>query len=226
MKLLAIETAFEACSVALWLDGDCRERFAMTPRGHAEHLLPWVESLLGEADMGLAALDAIAFSRGPGSFTSLRIGIGVTQGLAWGAGLPVAPVSSLQAVAQSVAGAGVGRALVAMDARMGEVWTGRFENREGLMTPLGDEAVAAPEVAAAAPGPGWSGVGNGFERYPELRACADTLDSVHPGAWPHAADVALLAEHWLAGSAGLPAAQAQPVYLRDHVADKALYKSM
>lgn len=220
MKLLAIETSTEACSVALDLDGDVRERFAMSPRAHAERLLPWVEEVLGEGGVELPELDAIAFSRGPGSFTSLRIGIGVVQGLAWGAALPVVPVSSLQTTAQAALAAGVGRALVALDARMGEVWTGRFEGVDGLMCPAGPERVCPPETLAQEPVQGWSGVGNGFERCAALQALNESMASVHPGIWPRAACLLPLARAWLREHAPLPASQAQPVYLRDKVADK------
>jgi tRNA threonylcarbamoyladenosine biosynthesis protein TsaB len=218
MKLLAIESAFESCSVALSLDGECRERFELAPRGHAALLLPWTEALLAEAGLGLGALDAIAFSRGPGSFTSLRIGIGVAQGLAWGAGLPVAPVSSLQATAQ--AAAGINRALVAMDARMQEVYCGRFERIEGLMREASPENVCAPETAASLAEPGWDGIGNGFSRYAELAALKADLGRVDSDAWPTASAVAELAAAWLSDHAGLPPEQAQPVYLRDKVAEK------
>lgn len=220
MRLLAIETAFEPCSVALWLDGDCRERMAVEPRGHAGLVLPWVEELLAEGGLALGALDAIACSRGPGSFTSLRIGISVTQGLAWGAGLGVVPVSSLQATAQTLAGSGVERALVAMDARMGEVYSGCFELRDGLMQAIGEESVGPPDALALPDGQDWSGVGNGFVRFPELATLAEGLQTLHGDAWPGAGAVAELASGWLDANEALPAAAAQPVYLRDKVADK------
>ncbi|MFT5371872.1 MAG: tRNA threonylcarbamoyladenosine biosynthesis protein TsaB, partial [Lysobacterales bacterium] len=127
MKLLAIETATESCSVALAIDGQIRSRESMQIRGHAELLLPWIEELLAEGELALSGLDALVFSRGPGSFTSLRIGIGVTQGLAWGADIPVVPVSSLQSTAQAVVDRGVSSAIVALDARMNEVYCGTFK---------------------------------------------------------------------------------------------------
>lgn len=221
MNILAIETATESCSVALSRDGRLTERSSVAPRQHASLLLPWVEALLAEADVRLEDLDALAFSRGPGSFTSLRIGIGVTQGLAWGAGLPVIPVSSLQSAAQAAANLGLEAVVVALDARMEEVFWGCFErDADGLMQPAGEERVTAPGEVVL-PGPGnWSAVGNGFDRFDELKKLGSSLESVHAELWPQAAAMIPLAIYWAAHHALLPAEQAQPVYLRDKVAEK------
>jgi tRNA threonylcarbamoyladenosine biosynthesis protein TsaB len=221
MKLLAIETASEACSVALSIDGEVHQHFKVAPREHANLILPWVQSLLSTAGIGLSQLDALAFSRGPGSFTSLRIGIGVVQGLAWGADLPVVPVSSLQSAAQVAAGKGVRSAIVAIDARMNEVYCGTFTLAgNGLMQAVGDERVCPPGQLSALASSGWSGIGNGFERYDELAEFGTSLESVHPGVWPSAATIIPLAEQWLESRDPLPASQAQPVYIRDKVAQK------
>jgi len=222
MNLLAIETSTEACSVAISHGGAVLERFEHAPRRHAELLLPWVQSLLAESRTSLAELDAIAFSRGPGSFTSLRLGIGVVQGLAWASGLPVVPVSSLAATAQAAAADGVTTALVALDARMDEVFSAAYRlDDDGIMQPLGGERVCPPgQVLAPQPGPVHA-VGVGFERYAELRDMAAGLAGSMPGTWPRAASVLTLAQDWLRGRRGLPAEQAQPVYLRDKVAEPA-----
>lgn len=218
MKLLAIETSTETCSVAIACEGTVLERYAHAPRQHAELLLPWVQSLLAEAGAGLAELDAIAFSRGPGSFTSLRIGIGVVQGLAWASARPVVPVSSLAATAQATQ-SGVKTALVALDARMGEVFSAAFRRDDnGLMRPLGREALCAPgQVRVPAAEPVYA-VGIGFERYAELRELASGMKGAMPQTWPRATSVLTLAQDWLLRHRGLPAEQAQPVYLRDNVA--------
>jgi tRNA threonylcarbamoyladenosine biosynthesis protein TsaB len=219
MKLLAVETAFEPCSVALWVDGNVRERFDATPRSHAERLLPFVEQLLLEADFRLQDLDGIAFSRGPGSFTSLRIGIGVVQGLAFGADLPVWPVSSLRTVAQGVAEAPMAeRAWVAMDARMGEVYSGRFERLGDLMVAVGPESVGPPDVDDPGDLASWVGVGNGFERYDSLAAMP--VAQRFPEACARAENLARLATAEWAAEDALAPEQAQPVYLRDNVAEK------
>jgi len=221
MNILAIETATEFCSVALSLNGELFERSRLAQREHAELLLPWVQELLSEAELRLGDLDALAFSRGPGSFTSLRIGISVAQGLAWGAGLPVIPVSSLQSAAQAAVNRGVKAALVALDARMDEVYCGRFRLDEGgLMQPEGEERLyASGDIRPEGPGH-WSGVGNGFERYPALSLLGEQMEAVHADVSPQASAMIPLAEHWAEHNALLHAALAQRVYLRDKVADK------
>lgn len=221
MNLLAIETATETCSVALSIDGEVRERYEHAPRKHAELLLPWVQQLMAEAGLNFNALDGIAFSRGPGSFTSLRIGIGVVQGLAWASERPVIPVSSLAATAQAAANEGISSALVALDARMNEVFTGLFAvNDRGVMAPVTGERVCSPNDVPAPTRAGTSGVGIGFARYEALDRLAAKLDGVRTDLWPRASTVITLAQDWLRDNDALPAEQAQPVYLRDNVAKK------
>lgn len=221
MNLLAIETATETCSVALAVGGESREFYEHAPRKHAELLLPWVQELMAGAGLGFGALDAIAFSCGPGSFTSLRIGIGVVQGLAWASDVPVVPVSSLASTAQVAAGEGVASALVALDARMDEVFTGLFAlNERGIMAPVGAERVCPPEGVQTPQTPGTWGVGAGFARYGALAAMANTLAGVRSDLWPRASAVIEIARHWLLGHEPLAAEHAQPVYLRDNVAEK------
>lgn len=222
MNLLAIETATETCSVALAVGAEMRERYEHAPRKHAELLLPWVQQLMAEAGLGFDALDGIAFSRGPGSFTSLRIGIGIVQGLAWAADRPVIPVSSLAATAQAVVEQGVSSALVALDARMNEVFTGAFAvNDRGIMAPVGQERVCSPENVRVPEQSGTIGIGIGFARYEALQELSPQLEDVRPDVWPRASAVIRLAQEWLLDNEALPADQAQPVYLRDDVAKKA-----
>ncbi len=221
MNLLAIETATETCSVALEVQGEILQRHQHAPRQHAELLLPWIQTLLAEAGIGPGSIDAIAFSRGPGSFTSLRIGIGVVQGLAWASDCPVVPVSSLAATAQCAALKGIKAALVALDARMNEVFTGLFRlNDDGIMTLHGEERVCGPGLVQRPDGPGVYAVGIGFERYPELQELAGHMAGIHADTWPAALAVLKLAQAWLRCRTALPAEMAQPVYLRDNVAHK------
>ena len=222
-RMLAIETSAEACSAALAVGGEVRERFELAPLKHAERILPMISGLLAEAGLRVADVDAIAFGRGPGSFTSLRIGIGVVQGLAWGADRPVVPVSSLAAVAQGVVDAQTApvaaRIVVAMDARMGEVFHAAFRRDErGRVVPDGDERVSAPESLTAEGE--WLAAGNGFQRYEALERLATGAIACLPDAWPRAGAVLRLAEAWLESNEPLPAALAQPVYIRNNVAEK------
>jgi tRNA threonylcarbamoyladenosine biosynthesis protein TsaB len=224
LRILAIETATEACSVALLLGHEVRERFEIAPRRHAALLLPHADALLAEAELVAWQLDAIAFGRGPGSFTGLRIAAGVAQGMAFGAELPVVPVSTLAALAQGAAREhGAQQVLAALDARMQEVYWGAYRcGAGGLVEAVGEEAVAAPAQVALPEGRGWSGAGSGWASYAALLAARCGLDAadIHADQQPHAADVARLAVALLQDGAAVPAERARPVYLRDKVADK------
>jgi tRNA threonylcarbamoyladenosine biosynthesis protein TsaB len=224
-KLLSIETSAESCTVALSIGKNSWEKFEHAPRRHAELILPMVSSLLAEAELALGQLDGIAFGRGPGSFTSLRIGIGVVQGLAWGADLPVVPVSSLAAVAQAALERGlppgVRRICVAMDARMQEVYTADFEvDLDGFVILSGEERVCPPGDVCPEDAAGVCAAGNGFEVYPELEKQAGDPGLYIPDCWPRAGAISRLAARWLENNKPLPAAQAQPVYIRNKVANK------
>ena len=224
MKILALDLAADNCSVALWQHGSLIGREAPAVRGHGGQLLSMVDALLGEAGMGLPALDAIAFGRGPGAFTGLRLAASVTQGLAFAAGLPVIPVSDLRAMAQQLMAAPVAaaRVLVCHDARMGEVYWAGFSSVDGHARADTAEAVARPE-AVIAPARNWlgtnaaAGAGSGFAVYPALAEFSTQLAPVVAALRPRALEIALLAVY--DGAASMVAAElAVPVYLRDNVA--------
>ncbi len=224
MKLVALETATEACSAALYLDGELTERYQIAPRGHTDLILPMVDELLAEAGLAASQLDAVAFGCGPGAFTGVRIATGVVQGIAYALQLPVVPVSTLATLAQGARRElGWQRVVAAIDARMAEVYWGAFEdNGEGLMSPAGEERVVAPQQVPLLEGDGWHGVGSGWQTY------AETLLEVQQGAvsssvgdnFPHARDVATLAVAAFARGETLAAEQALPRYLRDQVVQK------
>jgi len=219
MKLLAFDTATEACTAALWLDGQVLERLEHRSQ-HSEHLLAMIDNLLVEAGLVIRQLDAIAFGRGPGSFTGLRIGAGIAQGLAFAADLPVVPVSSLAALAQGVP---ANRVLSALDARMHQIYWGAYvRNAHGVMELLGEEQVLAPGQVTQPEGSGWTGAGSGWDAYaaaiePLLSQClvGRLADRV-----PLARGVAELALAGFHSGKTVSAAMAQPVYIRDDVAAK------
>jgi tRNA threonylcarbamoyladenosine biosynthesis protein TsaB len=223
VRLLALDTATECCSAALLIEDRLLTREIELARGHAERILPMIDEILGEAGIGLAQLQAVAFGRGPGSFTGVRLAAGIAQGLAFGSGLGVIAVSDLGAVAQRVfdEDSGVTRALVCNDARMQEVYWGCFERgSDGLAVARGPERVSSPgnvELPSS-----WSdaaGLGRGFAAYPGLK----TLTGVAVrGDWdrllPRATEVTRLAVPDLAAGRLLAPEAALPVYLRDDVA--------
>lgn len=226
MKLLAIETSTEACSVALAVDGDIRERFELAPRGHAERVLPWIDALLADSGLPKTALDAIAVGRGPGAFTGVRLGIAIAQGIGFALERPLLPVSTLAALALGAGAAAGERVLAAIDARMGEVYAcGYLIDAAGLPQPLGDEVLLRPEAlprhaAAAAAGKGWIAVGTGFggDGNPLIGDPSLPLQRCDPDALPRAADVARLAIALHAAGGAVGADAIEPAYLRDKVA--------
>ena len=223
MNLLALDTSTEACSVAFDDGIETRRQFIVTQRGHADRLLGMVEAVLADAQVRPSELAAVVFGRGPGSFTGIRIGVATAQGLAMAASCPLVPVSTLAAMALGARRRfGGSRFAVALDARMGEVYWGRFVTDTGQPRLLGEECVCLPQARPAL-GPGaWAGVGSGWLRYPDdLRHTDDGPLTV--GTEPHfpdARDMLALARSILASGAGVPPAAAHPTYLRDQVAIK------
>jgi tRNA threonylcarbamoyladenosine biosynthesis protein TsaB len=231
LRMLAIDTSTEACSAALlWSGGEVRQRFILTERGHAERILPMIDELLAEAGCKLKDLDGLAFGRGPGGFTGLRIAAGVIQGLAYGTGLRVAPVSSLAAVAflasssSCLSGPSVPSSdgiLVCNDARMNEVYWGCFRFDPGdPCVPIVLAAEAVGSEGSVQPAPTVTQfAGNGIPRYPGLQARLESAGlSYHSGVYPRADAIARLGERMLQRGDGVDAAQALPVYIRDDVA--------
>ena len=224
MKLLAVETATEACSAALLIGEEITERYRLAPRKHAELILPMAEELLSDAGIGLTDLDAVAFGRGPGSFTGLRIAAGIVQGIAFGADLPVVPVSTLAVLAQGVMQEfDVPNVLAAIDARMGEVYWGAYSrNQNGLARLQGKEKVSAPEHVSSIDSGPWLGAGSGWTDYQAQlkKILGNKINRVILDRFPHAADVALLAVNAFEAGMVVSAEAATPEYLRNNVARK------
>ncbi len=236
MKLLAFETSTEACSVALWIDGEVRQHHEIAPRRHAELALPWAESLLAEAGIAKSQLDLIAVGRGPGAFTGVRLGVALAQGIALALDLAVVPVSTLAALAMRAWTLVPAHAddnaddarhvLAAIDARMGEIYLGAFEIRADSALALSDETVIAPSAAslpaslATSREHRWYGVGTGFAAAESVlqQRMKPQLHAADRGALPHAADVARLALQAHARGEAVAPERLEPAYLRNHVA--------
>lgn len=221
--ILAIETSSAACSAALYIDGDIRQRYSLAPRQHAALILPMVESLLVEAGLGVAQVDALAFGRGPGSFTGVRIAASIVQGIAFAAGLPVVPVSTLAALALgAMRESGEAQVLAALDARKHEVYWGAYRHVDTeLARLLGEERVCPPETVPEPQHRNWVGAGSGWAAYgPQLLArTGERVVRVLPDLEPEARDVARLAvDDFRKGKVVTPE-QVCPVYLRNDVAD-------
>lgn len=219
MKLLAFDTATDRCTVAVWIDGAVCEREEIGQR-HAERILVLIDEVLAEAGIALRDADAIAFGRGPGSFTGLRISAGVAQGLAFGADVPVVPVSSLAAIAQGV---DAPRVIAALDARMQQVYWGAYvKDAGGVAAPDGAELVVAPADVPMPAGRGWIGAGSGWDRYAETLTSrlGERLAQWLPVQLPHARFIAELAVPEVRAGRAVAPERALPVYLRDNVATK------
>jgi len=219
MRVLALDAATEACSVALLTDQGLTGRWAEVGRGHAQQILGMVEAVLAEGGVSLSVLDGIAASVGPGAFTGVRISVSVAQGLAFGAGLPVVPITTLEALALQVIDEDTQQALACLDARMGEVYWGCFvaDPARGVAA-LGALTVGPPEQVRF-PGAGrYRGVGRGFAAYPALGRLAGIDPEVSAEGLPDARHMARLGALRLAAGERLDPAELQPQYLRDKVA--------
>ena len=225
MKLLAVETATEACSAALYIDGEIEERYQLAPREHTRLILPMIDSLMADAGLTPPELDALAFGCGPGSFTGVRIATGVIHGIALGADLPVVPVSTLAAIAQDCfdkTDADV--VFSAIDARMNEIFWGIYQrSNQDIAELLGHESVGpACELAViASVGIGY-GAGSGWKIYEDdlLAKMKDKVAKVEPDYLPRASAVVRLGADGYQKNKAVSVEQAMPVYLRNNVARK------
>ena len=218
MKVLAIDTATEACSAALLCDGAWQQRYAEMPRGHTQALMPMVHALLADAGVALADLDGLAVDHGPGAFTGVRIGVSAAQGLALGLGCPVVPVSSLAALAWQ---AGPGPVARVIDARAGGVYAGYFRVHDTGVDPLAPPCVCAPNAVppwpdaedrtVVAAGTGWSVAAA------ELTAALGRSITRRDSHLPTAEAIGRLALPVLAAGQGMAPEQLTPLYLRDQV---------
>lgn len=226
-RILAIDTATEACSVALLNDDRLLAHFELCAREHTQRILPLVQQILQEGGVTLKDLDALAFGRGPGSFTGVRIGIGIAQGLSLGANLPLIGISTLKTMAQSAWRLhGASRVLAAIDARMGEVYWAEYQRDEqGNWLGEETEAVLKPDAAAArmaALSGQWACVGTGWQAWPQLAENSRLALALSHVTLPCAEDMLPLAQQALAAGMTVAPEHAQPTYLRNEVTWKKL----
>jgi tRNA threonylcarbamoyladenosine biosynthesis protein TsaB len=219
MNILALDTSTEYCSVALWQDGAVLERSELAGQKHSEILIEMLDALLNDAGVKLAQIDGIAFGKGPGSFTGVRIACGATQGLAFGANLPVAGICTLEALAEA---SGRPRVIAALDARMGEIYHAAYEKLDDAWTTVIEPCLCKPEEAPKVSGDNWFGAGSGFATHGNALAerYAGQLLGIDAGMVPQAAAIAALGAAQFAAGRGVDAAQALPLYLRNKVALK------
>lgn len=227
MNILAIDTATESCSAALSVGGEVISRYELAPRRHNHLILEMAQSLLSEAGLSLQQLDGVAFGRGPGSFTGVRIAASVVQGLAFGLDIPVLPVSTLQAMAHRAWRINkISYSLVAIDARMGEVyWSACHLEQQGQVELLTEEKVISPDaihIPGDMIGYPWHALGTGWKSYGDrmLECLGIDLLSSEPEWFPHSHDIAVMAQYALIKGQGVPVENALPVYLRNQVAKK------
>ncbi len=219
MKILALDTSTEYLSLALWLDGEILTRDLHAGQTHSQQTLPLLKELLSEAKVTVDDMDGIAFGAGPGSFTGLRIGCGVAQGLAFGANLPVVGISTLLALAAS---SGAGRVIACLDARMGEVYHAIYIKNSLEWNEISPPGLYKPDAVPPVTGSDWVGTGSGWATYGEaLKVCyGPQVIQTMPNEYPKAAAIAALARPLFEAGLGLPAAQAAPIYIRNKVALK------
>lgn len=230
MKILSIDTTEAACSAALLHGDEILERFMLAPRQHTEKLLPMLDAILAEAQISLTDLDGLGYACGPGSFTGVRIAAAAIQGIAIGAELPVAPVSSLLALAQgAVRQHQANQVLAGFDARMHEVyWASCVLDHNGFMQIQNKELLCAPSKVPIPTQDGWQGAGSAWAEYGDIlhNRLNGTVQTTHPSQQVHAQDVARLAKQALLTGDYVNAEQALPVYLRNQVAKKSTPKQI
>lgn len=225
MKLLALDTSHSACSLALLIDDDIHTSHQVAPMQQAQLVLPQLEALLLAHNVKLTELDALAFGRGPGSFTGVRIAASVMQGLAFAADIPLIGISSLAATAQGAFDdLGWKKLMVGTDARIQEVYWGVYAvNVEGLVELVEHEIVCAPNAITVPTDADWYAIGNAWTEYQDamLQRLYFQPLAIDTSRIPMASAVARLAkdkfdkQEWCKD-----AAESVPIYLRDNVAIK------
>lgn len=219
MKLLAFDTSTEYLSLALMQGDDITTFDVLAGQSHSQLILPQIQALLADAGLQVKDLQGVAFGAGPGSFTGVRIAAGVAQGLGFGAGLPVAGICTLQALAEA---SGADKVLTCLDARMGEVYFAAYIKNAGSWQAVIEPGLYKPQAVPAVEGRDWVGVGSGWQAYAEQlsQVYQEQVQDVRPELLPTASAVLRLAKPEFMSGKPLPAADAMPIYIRNRVALK------
>lgn len=221
-KILAMETSTDGCSAALLFDNKILNRFVVASRQHTKFIFPMIHELLDEAHLDLNQIDAIAFGCGPGSFTGVRLSASIVQGIAFAVNLPVVKISSLRAVAQAVfEEMGASKVLVAQDARMQEIYFGKYQvDVWGIMQAIEEDKLIAPGSINIAINDDFIGVGGGWKVYRDALAacCRVSLQETDSNLYPQAKYIAKLALSDFSKLLTVSVEDALPVYLREEVA--------
>ena len=219
MKLLAFDTSTENLSLALMQGDDITTFDVLAGQSHSQLILPQIQALLADAGLQVKDLQGVAFGAGPGSFTGVRIAAGVAQGLGFGAGLPVAGICTLQALAEA---SGADKVLACLDARMGEVYFAAYIKNAGSWQAVIEPGLYKPQAVPAVEGSDWVGVGSGWQAYAEQlsQVYQEQVQDVRPELLPTASAVLRLAKPEFMSGKPLPAADAMPIYIRNRVALK------
>ena len=225
LTILALDTCTETCSAAITVNGNVFAQIADAPREHSQRLLPMVDEVLAQAQVSLADVDLIAYGRGPGSFTGIRICTSMTQGLALGLDLPVIGISTLATMAQlAITEQGATQVLCCIDARMNEVYWGQYIAKDGIATLIGQEHVSSPEAIELTLDiqQNISFCGTGFEAYPQLMTLAPNMTQCNAAKYPDAKAMLHLAQQGHQQGLCTTVDELAPVYLRDTVTWKKL----
>ena len=222
MNLLAIDTSSNACSVAVQVGDENFQKHVVEPREHTKILVPMIERLLQEAGVALSDLDAVVLGNGPGSFIGMRIGASVAQGICHGAGLRIVPVSSLAAIAAEViCEHGAEKILVAQDARMHQIYLGRFHADAGRLRQADNEEVICGIGPLTVPDAGYVAAGAGWNTYPELLVQNSHLISATAEViYPRARYLLQLGDNAKQAGRAIPPDALVPAYIRSKVAER------
>ena len=224
MKILAIDTATEACSAALLMNDEIIDRYELAPQQHTKLILKMIDGLLAETQSSLSQLNALTFTAGPGSFTGVRIATAIIQGLAYGADLPVIPISTLAILAQgAVRQFSASHILPAIDARMHQIYWGCYTSDEsGIVSAIRPDSLSNPSEITVPDFDAWIGIGNGFKQYADTlhKAIGNRMSNAYSDYYPHAKDLLPLARIKYEKQERVTAETVQPIYLRNRVVGK------